>query len=181
MAPWAVEAYKYEVGILTRQGQYATAVALTQKAPPELAKTVVLSKLQGLAVMKRRHYREAVSYFLRAAQEAPQDYYLQSNLASSYLRLKRYPEAISAAQSALALHPNSAYSWYYRGTAEKGLRNYAEMKRCYNESIRCCEEAIDLKPKASAPYLLLAAIYLRLNNYRQLWHWFKKAVYNAED
>ena len=113
-------------------------------------------------------YEEAITYFIRAINIAPDNLPGDFNLYEAYCQLGRAysyngnnENAIQALNEAIRLEPRY-YAWPY------SLRGWVYQKMDqHNNAISDLNKAIGINPEYSWPYELLASVYIDLNEYNK--------------
>lgn len=121
----------------------------------------------GRALYSGSQYEEAIGAINMAIELAPKDADNLALLAASYRELQKFDQAITAAQKAIELQPNSRnyriLGSVYRAQKEYGL------------AIEYFKKALGLEPENAEAYLDIARIYLAEGKYPEAEETLKKA------
>lgn len=104
---------------------------------------------QGRILAGSGRYRDAVASYYRALRgdanvgDRPTLAEIWVNLSATFYRWERYDEAMTAAEQALAIEPDSALAFYNRGLALMALGRYAEAATTYEAAIALDSENAD--------------------------------------
>ena len=105
----------------------------------------VVLNLLGLIAQNKGLQDEAVSLFLRAISENPQEVSYRYNLAFSYKLLKRYREALEAFTSVLKLNSNIKEAHNEIGLIYQHLGEYEKAKQSFGYAIQLDDKYADAK------------------------------------
>ncbi|MFH0770424.1 MAG: tetratricopeptide repeat protein [Candidatus Peregrinibacteria bacterium] len=92
-----------------------------------------------------------------------------TNLASAYRDLERFPEAVRAANDAIAANPLSAQAYVARGVIAYQLKEYERARSAY-------EQAIALQPEFQMAHLNLGALFVALGNAEDALREYDRAI-----
>lgn len=106
----------------------------------------------GLVLIQQGKLAESLEYLLAAAALNPTVGPLYANISACYEALKRYPEAVQAAEQAIRLKPNNAAAYYNLGLAQLRLGRL-------DEAVANLLKSLDLDNKLDKSSVLLADIY----------------------
>ena len=85
---------------------------------------------------KEKKYAEAVEYYDKVINLAPNHYIAWYNKATDLARLNKYEEAIACYNVAIKLHPTDSSYWTNKGLVLLLQREYAEAVACFDVSLR---------------------------------------------
>ena len=85
---------------------------------------------------KGKKYAEAVEYYDKVINLAPNHYIAWYNKATDLARLNKYEEAIACYNVAIKLHPTDSSYWTNKGLVLLLQREYAEAVACFDVSVR---------------------------------------------
>ena len=88
----------------------------------------------GILHIEQEQYKFAAENLVMSTSLDDKDYFKYFNLASAYNRLKKYNEAVVAAQSCVDLKKKFGGGWMELGMAELGKRNKTRAKRHFEEA-----------------------------------------------
>ena len=85
---------------------------------------------------EEKKYAEAVEYYDKVINLAPNHYIAWFNKATDLARLNKYEEAIACYNVAIKLHPTDSSYWTNKGLVLLLQREYAEAVACFDVSLR---------------------------------------------
>jgi tetratricopeptide (TPR) repeat protein len=95
-----------------------------------------------------------------ALEQDPQNVTLAFEIANSYFKEQYYAEAITAFDKVLAINPQDADAWEYKGSAQQNDEKFADAIKSY-------EKVLELKPDHAKVMCEMATCYLELGNNRR--------------
>ncbi len=115
------------------------------------AKPTDVAALRGMAeaYQGKRQYENAVQFYSKAIEQAPQDFGSFTGRATANFYLERLVAAREDYKAALALHPTDAYMMGCVGNCYRHLKDSANAERYYDMAIKA-------QPKFVDPYLASA-------------------------
>ncbi len=90
----------------------------------------------GLVSLEKKNFPQAVTCFLTASAEAPEDPSNFLNLAVAWIGLERYATARLMLEKALELNPLVSEVHHLLGDVETRDRDYQRARECYAEAVR---------------------------------------------
>ena len=85
---------------------------------------------------EEKKYVEAVAFYDKVINLAPNHYIAWYNKATDLARLNKYEEAIACYNVAIKLHPTDSSYWTNKGLVLLLQREYAEAVACFDVSLR---------------------------------------------
>jgi HEAT repeat protein len=129
---------------LNDQGRYSEAIecySIASKAEPSWT-SPWFSK--GLSLQALGRYEEAMEAYNKVVEMDPSDADAWYNKGLIFAEnLHEYNEATNCFNKAIGINPIDADAWHHKGFALAALGNFSE-------AIRCCDEAIRIKPNDNA-------------------------------
>ena len=98
---------------------------------------------EGVALVGKGQYEEAVKKYEEAVRIDPQLPYAYIDLANAYWHLKEYKKSIAMSSLALQINPNDGRTYSNLGNAYYGLGNHKEAKENYQKAKKLFQEAGD--------------------------------------
>ena len=127
--------------------------------------------LAGLVFMGRQRPVDAIRHYRRALELQPDLFYAQNNLATAYLSMDRYDEAIEVLQSLVGnilydqqghAQNNLGWAFYKKGDALKARQHF--------------HKAITLTPQLCPPRNNLGMLYLEQNKFEKAEKYLRQAI-----
>ncbi len=135
-------------------------------APTEMENTAFN---QGITYFDKKEYKKAVEVFLSFAQEHPEMYQVNLNIAACYEQLSQYDEAVKHYQLFLEKEPQSivalnglAYSYYFNND--------------YKNAADIAQKIVALEPDKADNYYLLGEIFFGNELLEDALKSYKKAI-----
>ena len=143
----------------------------------------------------RGNLHQAAKYYSRAIENNQQNYYYYYYLGITLIQLAKFEQAIDCCESAIALQPNNLQAYFYLGQAlinignnaltnyrcqakdcsqifrvnlEIGLAQAWQQRKNFSKSIKCCQNAMKIDPKAEIPFKILQYIPLKKEDLEQI-------------
>lgn len=113
----------------------------------------------GRAQFSNGHYEEALAAAKKAIEISPKDPAHFALLAACYRELKKFDDAINAAQIAIELQTNSTNYWFL-GSIYRAQKNY-------DKAVEAFKKAIGLDPGDPDNYMEIARIYMSEEKYAE--------------
>ena len=85
---------------------------------------------------EEKKYAEAVEYYDKVINLAPEHFIAWYNKATDLTRLNKYEEAIACYSEAIKLHPTDSSYWTNKGLVLLLQREYAKAVVCFEESLK---------------------------------------------
>ena len=101
---------------------------------------------RGNDAVALEHYDTAIIHYSRAIEFNSVDWRLWSNRSKCYSAKHWYPQALSDAERACLLNPNSYKVWYRQSIALRGLSKYKEALISVEKSLDCLKKEENPKP-----------------------------------
>lgn len=133
--------------LLPNRGEENYSYKFRRPSDPQLSGSASDLIERGKALEEQKKYAEALPFFQRATQQAPDSFDAWFRVGYTLLALRRHTEALMAYDRALALSPKSAGVWYNRGLALENLKRYEEALAAYERGFDS-KDARDWRAKA---------------------------------
>lgn len=104
-----------------------------------------------------------------ALEQEPNNATLAFEIAQSYFKEQYYPEAIAAFDKVIAINPDDADAWEYKGSAQQNDEQFADAIKSY-------EKVLELKPDHAKVMCEMATCYLELGNNRKAMSTAQQAI-----
>lgn len=99
--------------------------------------------VDGSNLFEDRQYERAARYFHDALEQNPDHVFALRGLANANVQLKRFDEALSAIDRAIAIEPNNACNLATRGIIFDHMRQHKKAMQDYEHAIAGCPEATE--------------------------------------
>jgi predicted O-linked N-acetylglucosamine transferase (SPINDLY family) len=120
---------------LHQAGQLAEALAVFKKLLPDFGKDPELLERIGAITLQQGHPQQALPFFERSLQMAPQKALTHCNRGIALQQLQRLDQALAAYNQALSLKPDYAEAYINRGIVFYSLERYSDAIADYQRAL----------------------------------------------
>jgi len=149
-------------------GDPAGAVKAFQWALELNPRNFVVKLAMANAYEKLNRLADAANLEKEVLVSHPEEGKVNSDYGVTLVRMRQYPEGLTALERAVQLGYRAALTYNFLGTARLAAGRA-------DEAVRAYEQAIRLDPKYSAPYGNLALFYLRAGQNAKAQQYYKQA------
>ncbi|HEY1390635.1 MAG TPA: toll/interleukin-1 receptor domain-containing protein [Ktedonobacterales bacterium] len=127
--------------------------AQPEQPQPDPRRRAVALLTQGNVLMSTDRYAEAIPFFARATQLAPDSALAWGALGWSYGEMKRDEDSVAACERAIALDPDIAWIWNVMAAALRRLKRFEEAVAAFERAAAAFERAVVLDPNLSGAWV----------------------------
>lgn len=149
----------------------------------------------GKYEQEKGNLHQAAKHYIQAIESHQENYYYYYYLAEILIELRKFNRAIDCCKNAIALQPNNLQAYFYLSQAlinlgkdavanyrhktkdcsqvfrvnlEIGLAQAWQQQKKFYQSIKCCQNAIKINPKAEMPFKILQYIPIKKEELEQI-------------